>query len=257
MSRQARCPALTAEQMREVDRAMVEDYHIDLVQMMENAGRSVAELAIDAFGPIRAVVLAGSGGNGGGGLAAARHLVNRGVQVQVVLSGDPEKLAPVPAHQLDILWRMEVPVLVALASTDLPEPDQHVNLVIDALIGYSLAGNPTGITADLIRWANRQQAPVLSVDTPSGLDVTTGEAAEPCISAAVTLTLALPKIGLLDAKQVGKLYLADISVPALLYRRMGISVGNLFASDPILRVCDLDPVEVLRPNGARHQEVVW
>ncbi|MCA1676315.1 MAG: NAD(P)H-hydrate epimerase [Actinobacteria bacterium] len=256
MSRQAEWPALTAEQMRAVDRAMVDDFHIDLVQMMENAGRSVAELAIDAFGPIRVVVLAGSGGNGGGGLVAARHLVNRGVELQVVLSHDPERLAPVSAHQLDILRRMEVPVLTASACGDLPGSDE-IDLVIDALIGYSLVGNPTGITAELIRWANRQQAPVLSVDTPSGLDVTTGAAADPCISAAVTVTLALPKIGLFGAKQVGKLYLADISVPRLLYHRMGITVGDLFVSDHIPLVCACGPVEVLRPNGVRHQEVVW
>src|SRR5262249_40569114 len=91
-------PALTTEQMREVDRVMVEDLHIELVQMMENAGRSLAELAIDRFSPGSVTVLAGPGGNGGGGLVAARHLANRGCQVQVVLS-EPGRLAPVPAHQ--------------------------------------------------------------------------------------------------------------------------------------------------------------
>ena len=81
-------PALTTEQMREVDRAMVEDLHIELVQMMENAGRSLAHLAIARFAPSRVTVLAGPGGNGGGGLVAARHLINRGRTVSVVLS-DP------------------------------------------------------------------------------------------------------------------------------------------------------------------------
>ena len=81
-------PALTADQMREVDRAMVEDLHIELIQMMENAGRSLAQLAIARFAPARVTVLAGPGGNGGGGLVAARHLLNRGRTVSVVLS-DP------------------------------------------------------------------------------------------------------------------------------------------------------------------------
>jgi len=70
-------PALTTEQMRAVDRAMVEDLHIELVQMMENAGRGLAELAITRFSPDSVTVLAGPGGNGGGGLVAARHLANR------------------------------------------------------------------------------------------------------------------------------------------------------------------------------------
>src|SRR5215472_971700 len=100
-------PALTTEQMRAVDRAMVEDLHIELVQMMENAGRNLAELAITRFSPTSVTVLAGPGGNGGGGLVAARHLANRGCQVQVVLS-EPDRLTPVPAHQADILTRMGV-----------------------------------------------------------------------------------------------------------------------------------------------------
>jgi len=71
-------PALTTEQRRAVDRAMVEDLHIELVQMMENAGRGLAELAITRFSPSSVTVLSGPGGNGGGGLVAARQLANRG-----------------------------------------------------------------------------------------------------------------------------------------------------------------------------------
>ena len=74
-------PALTTEQMRAVDRAMVDDLHIELIQMMENAGRTLAELAIARFSPTLVTVLAGPGGNGGGGLVAARHLANRLVHV--------------------------------------------------------------------------------------------------------------------------------------------------------------------------------
>ncbi|MFW6034295.1 MAG: NAD(P)H-hydrate epimerase, partial [bacterium] len=72
-------PALTADQMREIDRIMIDELHIDLIQMMENAGRSLADLAQRRYAPADAVVLAGPGGNGGGGLVAARHLANRGI----------------------------------------------------------------------------------------------------------------------------------------------------------------------------------
>jgi hypothetical protein len=94
-----------------------------------------------------------------------------------------------------------------------------VDLIVDALIGYSLTGDPAEPFACLIRWANAQPAPVLSLDTPSGLDVTTGVPARPCVRATATLTLALPKTGLPGAREAGHLYLADISVPPLLYRR--------------------------------------
>jgi NAD(P)H-hydrate epimerase len=218
--------AISADQMREVDRAMIEDVHIELLQMMENAGRNLADLAVARFGPSSVVVLAGPGGNGGGGLVAARHLANRGVDVAVALSHAAQDMTRVPAHQLDIVSRMGI-------STGEPEA---ATLIIDALIGYSLHGDPRGRSAELIDWANNQAAPILALDTPSGLDVTTGVPGVPCVRAAATMTLALPKLGLYQATEVGQLYLADISVPPLVYERMGLSVGSLFRDGPLLEI---------------------
>ncbi len=221
-------PALTEEQMREVDRIMVEDLGIELIQMMENAGRNLADLALRRFQPDAAVVLAGPGGNGGGGLVAARHLANRGVNVSVALSRPGAQFAGVPGHQLAILEKMQVPVMHgAVAEAD---------LIVDALIGYSLRGDPRGDSRDLIDWANDSGSPVLSLDTPSGLNVTTGMAATPCVQATATMTLGLPKTGLTNAPQVGELWLADISVPPAVYRAFGFEVGNLFEEDTIVRV---------------------
>jgi NAD(P)H-hydrate epimerase len=221
-------PTLTKDQMREVDRIMIEDLGISLIQMMENAGRNLAELALRRFHPARVIVLAGTGGNGGGGLVAARHLFNRGVDVQVGLARPVEAFDGVPARQLEILDGMRIPVLVgAVAPAD---------LIIDALIGYSLRGDPRGRTRELIQWVNTAETPVLSLDTPSGLNVTTGEAADPCVEAAATMTLALPKRGLLDAPQVGELWLADISVPPSVYRAFDLEVGSLFEEDTIVRL---------------------
>jgi len=219
-------PAVSEAQMREVDRLMIDDFHINLLQMMENAGRNLAELSLRAFAPAGVLVLAGRGGNGGGGLVAARHLTNRGVPVAVALSHDEANMAPVPRHQLDILARMDVTLL------DQPE---RADLVIDALIGYSLRGNPSGRTADLINWANQQGRPVLSLDVPSGLDVTTGTPSKPCVSAAATMTIALPKLGLRHV-QVGDLYVADISVPAALYRQLDLDVPVLFRDDTLVKI---------------------
>ncbi len=218
-------PAVTAMQMREVDRAMVEDFHIELVQMMENAGRDLASLAGALYTPRTVVVLAGPGGNGGGGLVAARHLRNRGAAVSVVLGA--AGLAPVPAHQLDIIERMGVPVLDQPATAD---------LVIDALLGYSLRGDPGPRFAELITWANRHPAPVLALDTPSGLDVTTGRQSTPCVRASATMTLALPKTGLAGSAVTGRLYLADISVPPLLLERMGLAAPGLFRDGPVVEL---------------------
>ena len=235
-------PYLTTDQMREVDRAMIEDYHIELIQMMENAGRNLAHLARTRFldgdpRGRRVVVLCGTGGNGGGGLVCARRLHNWGAAVQVVTTKPDADYRGVPAHQLDVLRRMRAPVVGAAQVEQLPAAD----LVVDAVIGYSLAGAPRGAAADLIRWANAHPAPILSLDAPSGIDTTTGVAHTPSIRATATMTLALPKEGLRApsvAGAVGALYLADISVPPGLYAwpGLGLSVDAIFAQDDIVRL---------------------
>ena len=218
---------LTAEQMREVDRRMTDELGIQLVQMMENAGGHLATLAIARYRPASCTVLVGPGGNGGGALAAARHLHSRGVSVGVVLS-DAGRVSGPTAHQLATIERLGVPVVT--------QP-QLAELVVDGLIGYSLRGDPHGRASELIEWANAVVAPVLALDTPSGLDLTTGETATPCVVADATLTLALPKTGLRRAPRVvGDLYAADISVPPAAYRGMGIGAAAPFAAGPIVRV---------------------
>lgn len=230
-------PSLTTAQMIEVDRAMIEDYHIELIQMMENAGRNFAELARRQMrGAVQGhsvVVLCGNGNNGGGGMTAARHLHNWGANVIVALTKSANDYRGIPAHQLDILKRMNIPIV---DSASLPST---IELILDAIIGYSLSGSPRGAAADLIRWANKQTSPILSLDTPSGLDTTTGMAYEPTIRATATMTLALPKKGLLNPAikpYVGELYLADISVPPELYLAMGIKVSGLFDREDIIHI---------------------
>ena len=221
-------PAVTAEQMREVDRLAIEEFGLLLIQMMENAGIRLAELALQRFEPQAVAVLCGPGGNGGGGLVAARHLANHGVRVSVTLAADRDRLGEVPRHQLAILERMGVPIGTGPVTGE---------LVLDALIGYSLLGDPRPPAAELIRWANEQEAPVCSLDVPSGLDATTGDVRDPCVRATATLTLALAKTGLGGAPSVvGELYLADISIPPVVLAKLGMELGPVFSSGPILRI---------------------
>ena len=235
-------PYLTTEQMIEVDRAMMQDYRIELIQMMENAGRNLAHLARIRFldGNPRGkkvVVLVGTGGNGGGALVCARRLHTWGANVQVIVSRPATDFTPVPAHQLDILQRIQVPIAEAETVSQVGGP----GLIVDGLIGYRLKGAPQGTAARLIRWANAQPAPILALDVPSGIDTTSGTAFDPAIRATATMTLALPKVGLraqgVEA-YVGELYLADISVPPSLYAEpaLALEVGPLFAESEILRL---------------------
>jgi NAD(P)H-hydrate epimerase len=187
------------------------------------------------------VVLAGTGGNGGGALVCARRLNNWGANVQVYTTHPDDAFTQVPAHQLDILHRMQVPVNAADAVAEIT----NVDLIIDGIIGYSLSGAPYGTAADLIRWANDQIVPVLSLDAPSGVDTTSGTVFDPAIRASATMTLALPKEGLKApniAANVGELYLADISVPPALYAEpaLQLKVGAIFSQSDILRLSHED-----------------
>jgi NAD(P)H-hydrate epimerase len=216
-------PAITADQMREVDRIAVEETGPNLYQMMENAGRNLALSAIELLGPAwrtgSVVVLAGTGGNGGGGICAARHLANRGVDVSVAVT-DESGLREVPAQQLAI-YRGTRGQLIGVDHVATLDP----SLIIDAVIGYSLAGPLRGAALHLIEWANETAVPCLCLDVPSGLDSTTGESLGARVTATRTTTLALPKTGL-DSDAVGDLWLADIGIPTETYRRAGLAVPS-------------------------------
>lgn len=229
-------PVLTTAQMVEVDRLMIEEYGILLIQMMENAGRNLAQLARDWLGGSvkgkRIVALCGAGNNGGGAMVAARHLRNWGANVGATLVANPAKLKEIPAHQWDILQ--------AMAVTQADEPDlSQADLIVDGMIGYGLQGNPRGLTAQWIERVNRSGRVTLSLDAPSGLNTTTGQPGTPCVRASATMTLALPKVGLMGKQAkavVGELYLADISVPPQLYRSLNIEPPALFEHKPLIKL---------------------
>jgi NAD(P)H-hydrate epimerase len=238
-----RLPALTAAQMREVERRMVEEYGIARLQTVENAGRALAQLAkrlLDgdiADRPL--VVLAGRGNNGAGGLAAARHLLNWGAWVQVLCASPPANYAGVAAQQLATLQGMGAPLAWAEEGWELPPCD----LLIDALIGCGLAGVPRGAARAVIQLANSSPAPILSLESPSGLEPIEGRLYTPHIHAAATLALGLPKTGLLvepGRGVCGDLYLADIGVPSGLYPRLGLDVPPVFARDSVLALDVVD-----------------
>jgi len=228
--------------MVEVDRVMIEDLGIDLVRMMENAGRSLARLVAhvaprSTHSPV--IVLAGTGGNGGGALVAARRLVGWGFSVEVITTRPGEDYVGVTAHQLAILDRLEV----TISSTGSPGPVSPDAIIVDGLIGYNLSGPPHGRSAELIQWANTQDAATIALDVPSGFNAAAGSMNEPAIIARATLTLALPKKDLARHRgNVGRLYCADIGIPAALYERtFGFEIGDLFGETDIVEIQAVPP----------------
>ncbi len=235
-------PTLTPDQMSRVDRIMVDDFGVTVLQLMEVAGQAIAVWARQRFlggdaHSKKVLVLAGSGGNGGDGMVAARFLHSWGGHPAVWLSHEAATLQGAPAHQFRSLRTLGLPI---------SEPDRErsdalpdADLIIDALLGFGLSGPPSGPAARLITAANAHPAPVLVIDLPSGLDARTGNPYDPCIRADATLTLALPKTGLLAPAArpvIGELAMADIGIPAEVYDRIGVRVGPVFAERSIVRV---------------------
>jgi NAD(P)H-hydrate epimerase len=229
-------PWITVEQMREVDRVAI-DGGLTLARMMENAGAALASVALALLGgdvrDRRVAVLAGRGGNGGGGLVAARRLIGWGADVEVRLSDAGDALAPVPLEQLEILRATAARVVVGADGLTTPE------LFLDAVLGYGQRAAPRGRAAELI--AATAGTRVLSLDVPSGLALAERAVHEPAVGAEATVTLALPKAALRDQAArplVGRLYLADLGIPPAVYPQLGIGYRSPFARGPIVRLIE-------------------
>ncbi|MDE2112651.1 MAG: NAD(P)H-hydrate epimerase [Alphaproteobacteria bacterium] len=155
---------VTAEQMIAVDRVMVGDYGVLLVQMMERARRHLAHLARARFLPPQArghnaIVFAGPGGNGGGALVCARCLAAWGTNVSVFVTGNKDRLADIPRQQFKIVQQMGIEV------RDVGHPPSTpTDLIIDGIVGYSLRGALRGRTAELAERSNCSSAPILPLD---------------------------------------------------------------------------------------------
>jgi NAD(P)H-hydrate epimerase len=191
---------------------------------MENAGRILAKLTIELFDPPRVSVLVGKGNNGGGGLVAARYLHNMGVEVEMVLS--TREIGAVPLKHLATLQCLEVPIGFGIGHTD--------GIIIDAMLGYNQIGAPRGGIEELITKANEAGLPVVSLDVPSGFDLSSGKFHDVSFRNSTVLTLGLPKENMLGI--IEDLWLADIGIPHGVYRRVGIDVNALFKGEDHLKL---------------------
>jgi len=235
-------PSVTAKQMAEVDRVTIEEIAISVDALMENAAHQIARAARALVGRVdgkRIVGLVGRGNNGGDAAGALRHLAGWGAEVRAEVAAFPDDVRETTARQLISLLQIG-PSVVRYANPEAPRgPLPNADLVIDGLFGYSVRGAPRDPIADLIRAANSSATPILAVDIPSGLDPDTGTGTDVAIHAKATVTLALPKTGLLATGArgaVGELLLADIGIPHLAFARVGIDTRRLFVDGDLVRI---------------------
>ncbi len=233
-------PAVTAQAMRRLDLWAMHEFQVPLLLMMDQAGRAMAELVARRFSPGRSdpiLVLAGKGGNGGGALASARHLLHRGYTVQARTTDTLAKLTEETRRHLSMYRKEGGSAPPHQRGEALPA----ANWIIDGILGYGITDSPKGSAADLISAANDAKATVVALDVPSGLNPDTGQATAATVEADATLTLALPKAGLLEPEAgpyVGELYLGDIGFPRPLYRDFDVRPEDLFLDGPVVRLPD-------------------
>lgn len=214
---------ITAEQMREIDRAAIHERGIPSLVLMERAGAAVARCAAStiAGGNLRrrALIFAGKGNNGGDAFVAARHLEAEGIKTKTVLLSGKKEISGDARENLQRLEGMGAD----LVNVETPEQLEALrekaaafDLVIDGILGTGVKGNVSGHFAEAISFINELRKPVVSIDVPSGLDATSGRACGVAVGAAATVTMGFPKTGLVRADGVehsGRIRVADIGIP--------------------------------------------
>jgi len=222
---------LTRNQVREIDRLSITQYHIPGVVLMENAARAVADAACELLGPrvgAEVLILCGGGNNGGDGLAAARHLHNRGKSIRIALTIDPAAYKGEALANWQIVQAMRLP-------TEAADPAKlahcRCDLVIDAIFGTGLTKPPRQPFDQIVAGVERVLAPVLAVDIPSGLDCDTGQPLGACVHATRTVTFVAEKSGFAAPNArpyLGQVTVADIGSPREL-------VETVVAGDGMIR----------------------
>lgn len=228
-----------AAQMRQIDQDAAQVYGVPTIVLMENAGAEVARAVTAVIGEVidkKVYIFAGKGNNGGDGYVAARHLYNQGAKVRVFLLGTKTAVNGDARINLDILSRLDVDILEITSERDWDKVKIAVNFadcIIDALLGTGFRGELADSFVQAIELINTAAKPVIAIDLPSGVNADTGQIPGVAVKATATLTLGLPKPGLVlypGAEYVGKLSVADIGIPSDLLTPAHIQ-QNLITTD--------------------------
>ena len=207
---------LTREQVREIDRRSIDEYHIPGIVLMENAAIAATNVALamlDGVSKLSVLILCGGGNNGGDGLAVARHLHNHGIAVSLVLTIDPATYKGDALINWNIAVAMKLPWQKADPATI---AGSKPALIIDAIFGTGLTSAPRDPFPQIVKAIEQTGAPVLAIDLPSGLDCDTGIPPGACVRATRTITFVAEKVGFAqpDAREfLGEVTVGSIGCP--------------------------------------------
>ena len=221
---------LNAAQMRDADRQTIEEIGIPSMVLMENAGRQVVaalEAAYDDLQDRHVAVLCGPGSNGGDGFVVARTLHQRGVAVSVFVVASLAAIKGDARLNVEILGRLG---LTVVEISDEQTWDLHFSeisqcdLIVDAIFGTGLKSPLAGMLETVAADVNASGLPVVAIDLPSGLSADHAEPAGESIRAAMTVTLAAPKLPLVlppGEANAGSIVVADIGIPPEVIDNLG------------------------------------
>jgi hydroxyethylthiazole kinase-like uncharacterized protein yjeF len=210
----------SAAQLREIDRIAIEDFGIDGFELMTRAARGAFESMMAFWPGTRAVhVYCGTGNNGGDGLVLAGLAREAGLQADVVICGDRNKIRGTALQALSFAEKRGVRIHENRTGVVEPKQDKHC-VVVDALLGTGTVGQPGAALVPVITAINQGLAPVLALDLPSGLDADTGATPGVCVKAALTVTFIGMKNGFRNpntSHYCGKIILESLGLPAAVY----------------------------------------
>jgi NAD(P)H-hydrate epimerase len=223
---------VTANEMRQIDQQTIDGIGIPGIVLMENAGRAVVTAIQEHFSECRCVaVVVGKGNNGGDGLVVARQLALAGHSVQIILVSLPHQFTGDALTNLQIAQNLNLSIAQASSESNLNQLERQISqcdLIVDAIFGTGLRGAVRGFVASVIACVNEGGCPVVAIDLPSGLETDTGVAVGACVKATHTVTMGLPKRGLLlhpGADTAGQLEIADIGFPPSVIESLNIEVN--------------------------------
>jgi NAD(P)H-hydrate epimerase len=223
MQAKNKTPSITSPEMRALE-LNAQYFGISLLQLMENAGRSVAQETITRFQKNKkAVVFCGLGGNGGDGFVAARHLLAEDFDVTIVLVGRSRDINHEAAlGNWGILQSLTDKVTLLEVTDSSLIPKVNAGIIIDALLGTGTKGKLKPPIAQVVDYINSLSGFKIAVDVPTGIDSDTGEVLGTAVKADLTITFHKAKPGLEKAKKyVGELEVVDIGLPSALERFAG------------------------------------
>ncbi len=241
---------VTAEQMRQIDRATIDGQNIPGPELMENAGRGIAERllasVIDTPQEAKVAIFCGKGNNGGDGFVIGRYLFQAGVDVTIYFIGPIDKLSADGRLNFDRAAGIGMG-LIEMTSIDILPEEHNCNYIVDAIFGTGFSGAPQGLATEIIKYINSQDnKTVISVDLPSGLNADTGQYEGEVVKADYTFPLALSKYGLHVSpgrEMAGEVEVVPIGVPDYVLEKFDLPV------ELITRKMVAARLPVRKPNG--------